>query len=418
MALRSPDSSVHADGAPGARLLYLLVLLSSLPDAMVSALLRALSVDRFGVTEGAAHALLAAGLVGGLLVVPGVGVLRRRVSTASGLAVSSLANALLLPALAWAPSFGMLIALRVLEGAADLVTLVLLLDAIGRAGKAGQEGRRFGIAGFMLMLGLACGAAAAGAIGDWSTAGAFAAGAAPCVVVAVLAWRAGQRGPVAGVAALPRRRGTSPGHAAAAMMFGDRCLAGVLSATGSLYLSGALGLSPGRVGGFIGVVLGLMALGNVPMGLLLDRIGPLAMRMIGGSLYGLSFVLLAGVVRDGGASLLPVAMVLMGVGGAALIPSALSLASHGRDGATDMGWVQVAGNAGYLVGIVGGGLALAGISDPGSAPGVLAFGRVLVGFAGGYLVLNLLSVLWLAPRFVAVGDGVGLEPIASRTEVS
>ena len=399
------------DGPPPARLLYVLVLLSALPDAMVSALLRALSVDRFGVTEGAAHALLAAGLVGGLLAVPGLRVLRRRVSSLKGVAVSSLANALLLPVLAWAPSFGMLIAVRLLEGAADLVTLVLLLDAIGRAGPAGQEGRRFGIAGFVLMLGLACGAAAAGVIGEWSPSGAFAAGAVPCAVVTALAWRfspgASDLGP-----ARPRGRAYSPWHPAAAMMFGDRCLAGVLSATGSLYLSGALGLSPARVGGFIGVVLGLMALGNVPMGLLMDRIGALPTRMIGGSIYGLSFVLLAGVVRDG-ASLLPVAMVLMGVGGAALIPSALSLANHGRDGATDMGWVQVAGNAGYLLGIVGGGLALAGISDPASEPGVRAFGRVLVGFAGGYLVLNLLSVLSLAPRPSAAREGLGFGPVAS-----
>jgi MFS family permease len=380
---------------------------------MVSALLRALSVDRFGITEGAAHALLAAGLVGGLLVVPGLRVLRRRVSMPVGVAVSSLANALLLPLLAWAPSFGTLIALRVLEGAADLVTLVLLLDAIGSAGPTGQEGRRFGIAGFVLMLGLACGAVAAGAIGEWSPAGAFAAGAVPCAVVAALAWRAKPATGDAGDAARPRGRSYSPWHPAAAMMFGDRCLAGVLSATGSLYLSGALGLSPARVGGFIGVVLGLMALGNVPMGLLMDRIGPLATRMIGGSIYGLSFVLLAGVVRDGGASLLTVAMVLMGVGGAALIPSALSLANHGRDGATDMGWVQVAGNAGYLLGIVGGGLALAGISDPASAQGVRAFGRVLVGFAGGYLVLNLLSVLALAPRPSSAREGLGLRPVAS-----
>lgn len=404
----------RAEGTPPTRLLYVLVLLVSLPDAMVSALLRSLSVDRFGVTEGAAHALLAAGLVGGLLVVPALGVLRRRVSMSVGVAVASLANAVLLPMLAWAPSFGTLLALRVLEGAADLASLVLLLDAIGHAGPSGHEGRRFGVAGFVLMLGLATGAGAAGVIGEWSPTAAFALGALPCAVVALLAWRSestGRREPRPRPE--PNARYT-PWHPAAAMMFGDRCLSGVLSATGSLYLSGALGLSTGRVGGFIAGVLGLMALGTLPMGLLTDRIGALPARMIGGSIYGLSFVLLAGVPQ-GGPALLPITMVLMGVGGAALVPTAFSLASHGRGGATDMGWVQVAGNAGYLLGIVGGGVALAGITDPSTEASVLAFGRVLVGFAGGYLVLNLLATVALAPR-AGAPDSVGLTDAAGNAE--
>jgi hypothetical protein len=45
-----------------------------------------------------------------------------------------------------------------------------------------------------------------------------------------------------------------------------------------------------------------------------------------------------------------------------------------------------------------------------------AFGRVLVGFAGGYLILNLIAAVSLAPRPSAARDGTGLGAVAADGE--
>jgi len=89
-------------------------------------------------------------------------------------------------------------------------------------------------------------------------------------------------------------------------------------------------------------------------------------------------------------------LVLLGVAGAGLYPTTLILASRAGGGPVDMGGVHAMGSLGYLIGIVGAGLMMAG--DDGQYQAVLLF------FATGYLLLNIPAVIKISSHVISPGD--------------
>ena len=90
-----------ADGQQGggrSRLVAGCVLLAvaSLPDAMVVPVLHGLSVDRFGVGEGAAHAFMAVNLLGAVGVVLLLAILKRRSPPSQLLPIAAVVSMILL----------------------------------------------------------------------------------------------------------------------------------------------------------------------------------------------------------------------------------------------------------------------------------------------------------------------------------
>ena len=172
--------------------------------------------------------------------------------------------------------------------------------------------------------------------------------------------------------------------------FGDRAMAAVISVTGSLYLTGILDVSSTRAGSVIGLSLLLLAIFSWPAGVLADRVGPLRVRIVSAAFYGLAVAAMAMLTATDGRGLLML-MVVLGVAGAGLIPTTYALGSRSGRGISDMGSIQTAGTAGYFAGVM-----IAAVQFPDSTEhGLQEFQRIYLGFAAGYLVLNLLGVAGL-----------------------
>jgi MFS family permease len=167
-------------------------------------------------------------------------------------------------------------------------------------------------------------------------------------------------------------------------------MSAVISVTGALYLTVVLDVSMSKAGGLIGVSLLLLAVFSWPAGLLADRVGPLRVRIVCAAFYGLCVAAMSFLDSTDGRGLF-ILMIGLGLSGAGLLPTTYALASRSGRGISDMGSVQAAGTAGYFSGVI---VAALQFPDLGTH-GLVEFQRVFLGFAAGYLVLNLLGVAGL-----------------------
>jgi len=278
-----------------------------------------------------------------------------------------------------------------------MVTLAVLLGLL-ELGAASKAGRRYGPATLAVLLGLAIGFALGGVLVTTLQSKVFLIGAALSLLLAVAAGCSG---------GLLRREESIKSRGATAVRywptlvfgFSDRALAAIVTVTATLYLVTFIGMPERMVGSVLAGVLVLMALGAWPAGLLADRLGPLPVRVVSVIGYVVGF---AGL---GAAEWLPdwaivTSLGVMGLFGAGLAPSVYVLASRKTRGALDMGGVQAAGSAGYLIGLLSAGAILA-VSP--SSPGV--FQGVLFGGGTLYLLLNLPAVVamagWRAPAVLS-----------------
>ncbi|MDP7029152.1 MAG: hypothetical protein QF733_02925 [Phycisphaerales bacterium] len=394
---RLNDPSGELSGGRRTLAISLLIGLATLPDGLVPIALKAAVVDRWGVTLADAHWFAGMALIGAVLVVPLLRPLERAYSAGRIIAGASLLNAIVLMALAAPVPWSVAMTLRCVAGGCDMVTLAVLLGLL-EAGGAGRAGHRYGPATLAVLLGLAIGFALGGVLVTLLQSGIFLIGASLSLLLAVAAGCSG---------GLLRRE--SPRWQAArtsvrywptlVFSFSDRSLAAIVTVTATLYLVTFIGMPERMVGSVLAGVLVLMALGAWPAGVLADRYGPLPVRVASVIGYVVGF---AGL---GAAEWLPewaivASLGIMGLFGAGLAPSVYVLASRKTRGALDMGGVQAAGSAGYLVGLLSAGAILAvSTSSPGVFQGVL--------FGGGtvYLLLNLPAVVamagWRAPAAVS-----------------
>lgn len=147
-------------------LLGLVTFLLMLPETLPVPVLRALVVDRFGVSSSAASWFMAANLVGALLATPLIGAWVARSGQRRRLCiVALLADALLMQALAHPHDYASFLLLRFAEGAAHITALTLLMSLVADAAGA-QRGRALGCLGAGLTLGVAMGAAIGGRLGE------------------------------------------------------------------------------------------------------------------------------------------------------------------------------------------------------------------------------------------------------------
>lgn len=371
--------------------LSLLVGLATMPDALVPIALKSAVIDRWGVSLADAHWFAAIGMVGAVLAIALLKPMERRWSPGLTIALASLVNAVAL-ALLWAPvTFGVAMGLRLVTGAADMVTLAVLLGLL-EAGDPQRAGHRYGPAAMAIMLGLSMGFIIGGILAGYIGGDIFLVGAAFSVLLAVAAGGSG---------GLLRHAFTVSSKIQSSVPsvrywptlvfnFSDRALSAVISVTVSLSLLVEAGMSEAQVGSGLGAMLLLIAFGAWPAGVLADRFGALPIRIIAVVGYGAAFAALAWAPWVPSWIVL-LSLVLIGISGAGLAPSTLMLASRKGRGVVDMGGLHAAGSAGYLCGLLGAGALL---ELGASITAVFQF--LFLGFATLYLLFNLPAIAAMA----------------------
>jgi MFS family permease len=395
-ALESPVAAAPPAAPRTATILAMsLLFLASLPDAMVPPVLRGLLIDRYDASPAAAHWFMAVNLVGALVALPILSILRRRLSPARLLCGAALANSVLLLALAFPVGLGPSLLLRLFEGAADLLVVAVLFDLIAKSGRPRHRGRRLGAGGTLMLIGLAAGAVIGGWLGRLDPALVFIAGGGACLALALIALPA--REPLNqlvrfcpatefNLEAGPAERPLWP---ALGMVATDRAVAGVLATSVPLFLSQATPISPAMIGVLLALPLLIMALGSWPAGWLGDRVGHLRLRSWAAILYAGAFALLPIATQSPLA--LAALMIMIGVGGAALMPASMSIASRSGRGSVAMGAYHAAGSLGFLLGIAGAGSIVSLTSAAGSPVG--PYVTIILSFA---LVHGLGTCVWRA----------------------
>lgn len=289
------------------------------------------------------------------------------------------------------PSFEVVLLLRALQGAATIGPFSLAMTGLTELD--GGHGRNMGAAGIAIGSGTALGAPVGGQLYGlgplvplWVAAGAL-------VVAAGLAARVGEvatadrddddEGSLGEILTGLRR---TPALAVPyAFGFIDRLTAGFFALVGTLYFRSALGASPGMTGLLLGCFFVPFALLQFPFGILSDRVGRVAPIVAGSALYGIG-VALVGVAPNVPA--VAGAMLAVGVLGALMAPATMALVTDlsgvDRRGVAMAGF-NVFGSIGFLVGIVGGGL----------AADVLGFGTAFLAAGGVEVLLAVLALPYL-----------------------
>lgn len=380
-----------------------MLLLAALPDAMFAPVLKTILVDRYGVGEEATFWFMSVNLLGIILVLPVLPWLRRRIAPATLIAIAAICNGILYGVMALPIGLVGTLWVRGFEGAPDLVALAAVLSLVSRGNESPQDDNRslrFGLAGTTMMLGLFLGLLIGGLASGGGANVIFSIAAGECLLLAVVALAMSGSLP-ATVRAAPRlddpvaaRR--YPVWPSMLFMFTDRGLGAALTVAGALYMQSILDLSPRLVSSLLAMTILLLAICNGPLGFLADRFGALRIRVIAAAGYGLCFMGLAlsNVMPMGW---LIAMMCLMGLAGAGLFPTALSLGARHGGGATDMGLLQAAGQWGFFAASALGGLVLH--LKSGEEPLSPSSWTILfVAYAAVYLVLNVVGVLGICWR--------------------
>jgi len=337
-------------------LVLLLILLSALPDAMLVPVLRDLLVERYGASAEAAQAFLAVNLLGAGLAVPLVRWLRRRWAAWTVAAVGAIADAALL-GLMWLPiGFKATLAVRCIEGVADVATFAALFQMLGSAGGRGAAWR-MGVGASVLIGGLGGGAVLGGAAVKASAAGptiAFVLGAACCLATGIGAWiGAGVLDRAAPTSELPETTPSKRNGALWPMLLmaaSDRATGAALTAVFASFLARNMGYDPAERGRLVGLPLLLMAVGAAPAGWLADRLGTMRVRTVAAVIYALCFANVAWLGFSTAA--LSGVLLLLGIAAAPLLPASLSLTVRGGHGTGGLAAFRAAGDGGYFLGIV------------------------------------------------------------------
>lgn len=337
-------------------LVLLLILLSALPDAMLVPVLRDLLVERYGASAQAAQAFLAVNLVGAALAVPLVRWMRRRWPAWTVAALGAVADAALL-GLMWLPiGLQATLAVRLVEGVADVATFAALFQMLGSTNGRGSAWR-MGVGASVLIGGLGGGAVLGGAAVRASESGptiAFVLGAGCCLATGV--------GAVLGAGRLDRAAPAGEGPEASTgaargplwpmllMAASDRATGAALTAVFASFLARNLGYDPAERGRLVGLPLLLMAVGAAPAGWLADRLGPMRFRTISAVVYAICFAQVAWLGRSTLA--LSVVLLLLGMAAAPLLPASLALTVRSGRASSGLAAFRAAGDGGYFLGIV------------------------------------------------------------------
>jgi MFS family permease len=306
--------------------------------------------------------------------------LGRRVPLIVAGAVGGATGYGVLAALPEGTPFAAVLAVRFLQGALTVGAFSLAMTMLMDLG--GGHGRNMGAAGIAIGLGTALGAPVGGRLYGVGTRVPLVAAAGLLVVAAGVVALVPDRSPARrrggmrrALAVVRDRRSLAVPYA---FGFVDRFTAGFFALVGTFYFQARFGVGAATTGLLLGAFFGPFALLQYPFGVLSDRTGRALPVAAGSLLYGLAVVAVhaAPSVAVAGAT-----MVAVGVCGAVMAPATMALVTDlagERERGVAMGGFNVVGSAGFLVGIVGGGLIASRI---GFGPAFLAAGLTEVAIA-------------------------------------
>ena len=363
-------------------------------------------MDRYGASAGLAQMFNGINLFGAFAALPLLWLVRRRDYSMEMVFWGSIADALLLGAMACPLGLEWTLVVRALEGVTDVIVFAALFDLVRRASKD-HVATGMGIASTPLLLGLGLGAMFGGVVVRQSQGGSSAlwlfglsAGLSLLVALIILLTRSTMRRsalahrrvdtsePVERVAELSDQ---DPIWPSLAMTFSDRATGGLITGTLPIALAQVLGYSPLARGLLVGLPLLLMALGTGPAGWLCDRFGSLRVRVIAGVAYAAGFALLSSV----GDQPLPLGavMLVIGLSASALFSSSMALVVRSGSATMALGAFRGAGDLGFLSGTALSVLLLASLG--GEAPTYANYADVLIIFAGFHLLTTVIAGLAL-----------------------
>ena len=337
------------------------ILLTMLPVTMLVPVLKELVGVRFQVSPFFTHLFMSTSLIGAIVFSPLSGILIDRIRDRRKVLLLALAgNGICFVGMAVAPSFGLLLTARFLEGVFHITALSGWMAAGADVSPRGKSGRIMGALGGMIMLGITIGVPLGGIIARGETLNVL--------------WVASIISLVAGIISLllklpPREFQAAPHWLDSLVIlknnpwlsipyiytFIDRLSVGVIVTTFTLYLADMLHLEPAKRGATLTFFLLPFSLLTYPAGRLSDRFGKL-LPMAGGSLlFGVAFMSYGYL---NGNHLLGV-MVLSGILSAAMFTPTLALckdlSTPEQHGIIFVGY-NVAGSLGFIVGPIVGGL--------------------------------------------------------------
>lgn len=335
----------------------LLLGLATIPDVMVVPVLKELTVDRFGISEGDAHYFMAVNLLGALLAVCVLTVLNRAVSSTVLLLGSAIISAVLMAAMAVATSWEAFLALRCLEGGTDLMLLAIPLRIIASAGSKGRFAGRMGGGFTVMMIGMAIGAGAGGRIGNNDPTAVFWAGAGIMLLITLIVVFV--RKTIDNVPSSPRPEARNcpllpKEWIGAGFLALDRGLAALVSTSLPILLASGFAVGSITLGVALGGMFLALAAFAAPFGILADRYGGGKIRLIASTLCGSSLACLGLLAWLPPVVVLPPCLLLYGVGAAGSLPSAFSVAVRQEASNLVFSSLQAAGQAGYAIGVMGG----------------------------------------------------------------
>ena len=344
------------------RIVILLIFLSALPDALVVPVLKDLFADRYGVSAAQAQLFLAVNLLGALLAIPLVKLLRRRMSGWAVVSSTAIVDGILL-AIMWLPiGFAGTLALRTIEGAVDVATFAALFQMLGRSDQQ-HRAWKLGLGATVLVAGLGIGAVLGGFLTKLagSAAVTLIVGSISCIATGILA--IAFRATLARMVALAKFSSletamdeqelqVKPGKIwpILCMAATDRATGAILTAVFASFLLSGLGYTPEQRGMLVGLPLLLMAIGAAPAGWFADRFGALQTRSVVAIVYAIAL----GIVPFLGSNtlVLALALLILGVAAAPLLPASLALVLTTNRGMSGLAAFRAAGDIGYFTGIV------------------------------------------------------------------
>ena len=408
------------------RIVILLIFLSALPDALVVPVLKDLFADRYGVSTAQAQLFLAVNLLGALLAIPLVKYMRQRMSGWAVVSSTAIVDGILL-AIMWLPiGFAGTLALRTIEGAVDVATFAALFQMLGRSDQQ-HRAWKLGLGATVLVAGLGIGAVLGGFLTKLagSAAVTLIVGSVSCVSTGILAIvcrstleRMVQLAKSATVNVAMNEQelqaksviqlgiqpaiqpeiqpGIQPEIQSGKiwpilfMAATDRATGAILTAVFASFLLSGLGYTPEQRGMLVGLPLLLMAIGAAPAGWFADRFGSLRTRTLAAIVYAIAL----GIVPFLGANtlMLALALLILGVAAAPLLPASLALVLVTNRGMSGLAAFRAAGDIGYFTGIVVT-IATSAMIDAGQY-------NVQTGLVCGFALLHLVATTasWLALR--------------------
>lgn len=365
-----------------------LLFFAAIPDAMFAPILKQLFIDRFQISDSAAHLFMAVNIIGVIGGVAALKWLRGFMKPMTILLLAALIEAVLFLVMGLPIGFNALLLVRVFEGSTDLILLAVPLTLIANQMGGSRKTQGFGLGATTIILALGFGAVLGGYIASPAV---FIWAAALTMVIALIALTQIRRSSTAthqlttGSEKQSSRTGISKrAYCGASLLASDRALAALLATTVPIALATA-DVQPATSGIAIGLCLLIMAIGSWPAGWLADRTSPRKIRIVFSIIYACGFFLLAiGPLQESG--WLFFSFVIIGIGAAGLMPTALSLGSDRHASTSEVAAMQGASQIGYTIAVLAAAALLL------VTTGLPAYKMILFIAIGVFLVINLAAM--------------------------